>query len=247
LGPDAFGGLSLSDGDGNITVPANIALTAPAKGSVVFSAANLDIAGSIIAPGGVLSFTVYDFSPYQFLTLAGGSGAPPPDPLRGQFTLESSASLSTGGLIVDDRPTSPNAQTLPLVTAGGSVTITSYNTDLRPGSSIDVSGGLVISGNGSQRFGNGGSISILSGQDINVKAIDNGHLLLGAALSGFSGAKGGSLTLQAQLIQVGGTATDPNTLLLSPDFFDHGGFTGFSLVGLGAATGQLNQFLLGVL
>jgi filamentous hemagglutinin family protein len=243
VGPDSFGNLTLTDSDGNITVPKNIALNAPVKGSIVFSAANLDIAGDITALGGTLSFTLYDISPYQIIT----GGAPGPDPTRGQFTLESPASLSTAGLIVDDRPTSPTAQTLPLVTAGGLVSITSYNTDLRPGSSIDVSGGVAISGTGSLSFGNAGAISILSGQDLNVKTIDNGELLLGATLTGFSGAKGGSLTLQDQLIQIGGVSTNPNTLLLTPDFFNQGGFTSFSLIGLGAATGQPNDYLTGIL
>lgn len=246
LGSDAFGNLTITNGDGNITVPANVLLSAPAKGSITFSAANIDIAGDVTAPGGLLSFNVYDFSPYQFLTLSAGGGAPPPNQSRGQFTLESTGSLSTAGLIIDDRPTAANAQSLPLVTAGGSVILTSYNTDLLPGSSIDVSGGLLVSGTGTQSFGNGGNISIVSGQDPNVKAIDSGHLLLGATLSGFSGAIGGSLTLQDQLIQVGGEPTNPNALLLSPDFFNRGGFTRFSLIGLGAATGQANQFLPGI-
>src|SRR4029077_1276889 len=58
---------------------------------------------------------------------------------------------------------------------------------------------------------------------------------------------GGSLAIQAPLIQIGGSTSNADTLLLSPDFFSQGGFTAFTLTGLGAATGQQDQFLPGVL
>ena len=55
-------------------------------------------------------------------------------------------------------------------------------------------------------YGNGGSISIKAGKDP-LRAVLGGHLTLGGTLLGYSAARGASLTLQSQLVQVGGTAT----------------------------------------
>jgi hypothetical protein len=62
-----------------------------------------------------------------------------------------------------------------------------------------------------------------------------GDLSLRSTLSAYSGATGGTLTLQASAIQVGGSASVADTLFLSPDFFRRGGFTSYSLTGIGLA------------
>ena len=80
--------------------------------------------------------------------------------------------------------------TVPLVTNGGSITINSYNTTLKSGSSIDVSGGVEVTASAKPNFGDGGSITVTAGQDPNVPSILGGHLLLGATLRGYSGTSG---------------------------------------------------------
>ena len=112
---DGFGVLTINNSDGNIVVPANVALSTPIGlsslarnssgatvelygGDITLSGANIDIEGKLTAPGGNLSFSVYDISPYaQILT------TPTVDSTRGVFTLGASASLDTTGLVVDDR------------------------------------------------------------------------------------------------------------------------------------------------
>ena len=242
LGTDAFGKLTLTDGDGNISVPSGVSLAAPVGGSITLFGANLDIAGQVSAPGGNLSFTTYDISPYLILSVA-----PAPDPTRGRFVLEGTGALNTAGLVVDDLPSSSTAGTLPLVTTGGSVSITGFNVDLLAGSSVDVSGGIAVSGVGGQTFGNGGSISISAGQDAKVKGVASGSLVLDGTLSGFSGAKGGSLSVQDVLVQIGGQSSDSRTLVLTPGFFDQGGFANFTITGLGASTGIPDQDIPAVL
>ena len=207
LTTNGFGALRIDNGDGSIKVPADVALTAAPGGSVTFTAANLDIEGQISAPGGSLSFTTFDYSPYAFVVLDSQPDTakiPPPDPTRGHFTLGSGASLSTAGLIVDDRIIIPEAGTLPLLTAGGAITINSYSADLATGSVIDVSGGVAFSATAKRTYGNGGSILIKTGQDANLSALIGGKLTLDATLEGFSGTQGGSLTLQATAVRVGG-------------------------------------------
>ena len=95
-------------------------------------------------------------------------------------------------------------------------------------------------------YGDGGRISILAGKDPNAAAIFGGHLNLGATLEAFSGAKAGGLTLQAPLVQIGGVASQPNTLLLTPEFFNTGGFGSFTINGLGAATTDPDRYVPGV-
>jgi filamentous hemagglutinin len=86
-----------------------------------------------------------------------------------------------------------------------------------------------------------GPLSIFAGEDPNnALGLVGGQFNLGSTIEGYSGTSGGSLTILAPLIQLGGTAgegveaIDPgNTLFLSPGFFDQGGFSSFTLKGLG--------------
>jgi filamentous hemagglutinin family protein len=238
---DGFGSLKINDSDGNVTLPASVSLDPGPDGSISISAANLDIEGSITAPGGALSFTAYDFSPF-----IKPSQQPPINPARGHFILGPAASLSTAGLVVDDRNHSPGAGESPLMTSGGSVVIHSLNVDLSAGSEIDVSGGVELNSSGKPLYGAGGSINISAGQDPGIGVLLGGALTLDADLMGFSGAKGGSLSLSAYLVQIGGAASHPDTLLLSPDFFSQGGFSSYSLTGIGAATSTLYDFIPGL-
>ncbi len=239
LGKDGFGALTVNNGDGAISVAAGVTLAAPVAGSISLVAANLTVDGNVSAPGGSISLTATDFSPYAFATLPPNSAAPAPNLGRGQFTLGPNATLSAAGLIVDDRLNSPAANTLPLVTNGGSISIASYSASLATGSVIDVSGGVAVSGANKMSYGKGGSISISAGEDPNIPALIGGKLHLGSTLTGYSGTAGGSLSILAPLIQIGGvTSENANTLLLDPAFFSQGGFASFSLTGLGEAIGK---------
>ncbi len=243
-----FGSLTVDDSDGNISVPASTSLAVAPGGSLAFSAANLDIAGQISAPNGSLSFTVFDRSPFADRALTGGAQPAPPvaDATRGNFTLASSAVLSTAGLFVDDRADSATANSQPLLTGGGSISIASFTTNVAAGSTIDASGGVAISSAGKVAYGGGGAISIKSGQDPKFASLVGGSLSLRGSVQAFSGAKGGSLSLLAPTVQIGGTAASAGTLLLAPEFFSTGGFTNFSISGFGAATAQPDTYVPGV-
>jgi filamentous hemagglutinin family protein len=242
---DGFGTLSVNI-EGNISVPAGVTLTTPANGSISFTALNLDIEGKVTAPGGTLTFVVNDIAPSALaaLFLSANKATPPPDPAKGNFILGPAASLSTAGLVVDDRPGSAAPESLPLSISGGAITIKTYSADLMAGSSINVSGGAAIGTTGKVTYGNAGAITIQAGQDPTVTSILGGQFVLDCTLQGYSGAQGGSLGLQARLIQIGGATTNPDTLLLPTGFFDQGGFASFSLVGIGEAIGgQYNNVI----
>ncbi|HEX4201391.1 MAG TPA: hypothetical protein VHY59_07725, partial [Chthoniobacterales bacterium] len=253
INADGFGILNINNGDGTISVPANVSLTTEIGGKIdpvtgtfkltngiSFSAANMEIDGHIQAPGGNLSFVAYDFSPFgNFVE------TPPPDPTRGHFVLGPAASLNTDGLLIDDRLGMATADTLPLFITGGSVSIRGFDTDISAGSLIDVSGGAAISATGGISYGRAGSITIAGGQDARIPSLVGGHLTIEGQLKSLSGSVGGTLNIVAPLVQIGGTTSNADTLLLSPGFFSQGGFSNFSIKGIGEAT-TTGSFLPGL-
>ena len=246
LSRDGFGILSLENSDGAISVPSGIVLKTAAGGSITLAGANIDVAGALSAPGGTLNFSAYNISPYLAAKLLATSGAttPPANEGRGLFTLAEGGSLSVAGLTVDDR-LSGDEELLPKVVTGGSITINSFSAQLAPGGSIDASGGVAMNAKGQAIYGNGGQIKIRTGQDPTLGSVVGGRLSLGAGLAAFSGATGGTLSLQAPLIQIGGQSEQENTVVLAPEFFNQGGFSTFNLTGLGVRTAS-NETLPGL-
>ncbi|MGC4017469.1 MAG: filamentous hemagglutinin N-terminal domain-containing protein [Luteolibacter sp.] len=237
LGADGFGSLSITNPDGDVVVPESVSLTAGRGGSITFAAANIDIEGNLAAAGGTLSFTAYNLS-QAYLDERNAAGIltlPAPVPGRGAFVLGANASLSTAGYIVDERA-GGNGLSLPLVTAGGKVEVNAFSGNFAEGSVIDVSGGVRVTSNGKVSYGNGGSITINTGRDIKLNGVTGGRLVLDSELRGYSGAKGGSLSLQSLAMQIGGTSSSADTFVIDPDFFNQGGFTTFSLSGIGTSS-----------
>lgn len=253
LSPDlfasgGFGTLAIDNSDGKILVPEGTDLETPLLGSITLRAANLDIAGTVAAPGGTLGFSVYNFSPYALVKLRRQvqKQTPAADPARGIFLLGSGASLSTAGLVTDHRPGAAGDMNLPPLTDGGAISISGLTAILETGSVIDVSGGFSISPTGKRSYGAGGSIAMSSGRDTDFPSLFGGKLVLGSTLKGYSGGQGGSLTVQALQIQIGGGEVERDGLLhLTPEFFTRGGFASFTLNGLGGASsgGGADQFL----
>lgn len=234
---NGFGHLSVVNTDGDIIVPNGLKLALPAFGSLALEGANIKVLGQIAAPSGDLSFKVYNLSPEAAALFTAQNGtnlpAPPPNPDRGIFLLGTGASLSTAGLIANDLLASKAPFSQPLAIDGGNITIEGYSANLEAGSSISASGGVAVSPQGAFSYGDGGDITIRAGRDLSLSRLAGGSLSLESTLSSFSGADGGSLTVQASAIQIGGKAQVANTLLLSPDFFRQGGFTNYVLSGIG--------------
>lgn len=252
LSEGGFGSLSVINYDGSILLPAGELLQTTPLGSLSLSGANVSILGSIIAPGGSISLTAYNISPSIMVQLR--QTPPVSDPAanvgRGLVTIGSAALLSTAGLGVDYSDSSASQSFQPIVIGGGSISTHAYNVDIAQGSVFDVSGGVYLSPTGQFTYGDAGSITIAAAQnpaysylsgtltsDVQLKGITGGYLNLGAELRGYSGAAGGTLSLQAQSIQLGGTSGNAQTLVLAPAFFTSGGFTQYNLTGLGMVQG----------
>lgn len=238
LDEEGFGSLEVINPDGSITVPENVTLTTIPKGSISFTAANVSIFGSVVAAGGKLNFTTYNISPsfaaeYAIQNSTASASLPSPAADRGMFTLGVSAHLSTAGLIADDRPESTSALQEPVITAGGEITLKSYQAFFEQSSLIDVSGGVYVSEKGVNTYGKAGTISLITGIDPGYLGVIGGTISLDSTLRGYSGSTGGTLNIQASLIEIGGAVTQ-GTLHLKEDFFHQGGFTKYSLTGVGA-------------
>ncbi|MFZ4484061.1 MAG: filamentous hemagglutinin family protein [Chthoniobacterales bacterium] len=255
----ALGSITLRGANINVAAP----VTAPG-GSLNFTAFN---------------YSPYEFNKFNGTVFE--PPTPAPDPDRGVFTLAPGALLSTAGLVTDNGPgRSQTSQAAPIV-SGGDISVTAYTARLSEGTSIDASGGLAVSSTGRRQYGSGGDISIAAGRDPSMTWLLGGRLTLGSTLQSYSGgrlagidasgskvfpdgarfrgfmdgavweAKGGSLAIQAPLIQVGGEAPaglDADEVLqLSPDFFTRGGFTSYALTGLGrGVNAQASEFLPGI-
>ena len=243
LDEEGFGSLEVNNPDGDIVVPKNVTLSAAPKGSIALYGASISIDGSVLAPGGVLSFTTYNISPsfateFSILTPAGSAPFPLPATDRGIFMLGREARLSTAGLIADDTPQSPSAEGEAISSGGGEIKVNSYNASFVSGSVIDVSGGVYVSEKGSKTYGKAGSISLTTGTDPGFAGLIGGTITMGSTLRGYSGSTGGSLSIQANLIEVAG-GSNPGALQLSEDFFRNGGFAKYSLTGIGAKSSEV--------
>jgi len=237
-----FGHVTVDNKDGDAFLASGIALDIPVGGSLTVEASNIAIDGTIHAPGGMVSLTAYNFSPYKYQELEATnalSNQPAPGIVSGRGTviLGSAAKIDVSGMIVDDRPTTPQAVAGGRVLEGGSVSLEGYSIFLSKGSVIDASGGARAKPVKGFEFGAGGSISILAGRDPDLSTSIGGSLILDGTLAAFSAEEGGSLALRANLIQIGGSASDPSMLVLDPEFFQSGGFSSYSLAGIGKADG----------
>jgi len=243
-GEGGFGHVSVDNRDGEFTQPAGADIYMSAGGSLLVRAANITIGGTISSPGGTVEMTAYNFSAYQYQKLEKTDllvNEPTLDALegRGVITLLSTAKIHVAGMQVDDRPASKYSVTTPRILSGGTVSLEGYSINLERGSSIDASGGALaktVKGKDVFTYGDGGKISILAGRDPDLSTIIGGSLTLNGTLSAYSANKGGSLAIRANLIQIGGRTSDPTMLVLQPDFFRAGGFTSYSLTGIGKST-----------
>ena len=252
-------GAAAASGLGNITILAGTTLVLPVAGSLSLAAGNIKVESNpangrtgIVAPAGSVTLSAFDLAPSEADTVAflANSGKISPEdvpvynPLRGAITLGAGAQLSVAGPVVDDRPRAANSAVAPLVTAGGSVTLSGSAITLASGSLVDVSGGGTVGSSGKIAYADAGRISLSTGKTGFGNVLGGSLRLAGASLQGYAGLgkAGGTLSLQAPAVTVqaltGGemAVTDATgKLTLAAAFFSAGGFASFNLTGLGVA------------
>ena len=234
-----FANLEIINLNGAVTVPKGLPFALPAGGSFTASAVNISLLADVTIPGGAINLKAYNFPPYEYdeLELTGGLAnlpAPGPQTGKGIIVVGEGVKVSVAGMMIDDRPTSPVAGVSTRALDGGSIALEGYSVLLGRNSLLDASGGASASPTGDFTFGKGGDIAILAGKDPELSTTTGGSLVLDGGFQSYSGAKGGSLTLQASFVEIGqGGSSTPQTLGLAPDFFRRGGFTEFNVIGIG--------------
>jgi filamentous hemagglutinin len=239
LSPDllrkrGFGFLTVENPEGSITLPADQELRTEPGGGITLEGANVTLAGDVTSPGGTLSFKAYNISLDKINELDNTATPVLPDafPGRGLLTVGPDSVLSVAGLIADDRVGSPVL--VPLFTKGGSISLQGFNTAIAEGSVLDVSGGVQIGPRTRAVYGNAGSLTIAGGRDLRLPSVLGGSLALGGTMMGYSGATGGTLNLTAPAFVIGdGQSGGSKIVGIDPEFFSTGGFSSFSLSGIG--------------
>jgi len=202
------------------------------------TASNALIEGEVHAPGGTLSIKAFNFSPYPIRISPRGINSPEKPRLfrlrdAEKITVAAGAHIDVSGMLVDERPTSSVPSNIRRSTNGGSVILEAYDINPAAGSRVTASAGALASYAGKVVVGKAGSISLLAGKDPSLSTTIGGKLVMEGALEAYSTGKGGSLTVQSSLVQIGETEGGLDTLTLKPDFFRKGGFTSYSVKGIG--------------
>jgi filamentous hemagglutinin family protein len=239
-----FGFLTIDNTDGTILVPKDSPLKMPAGGSLALKATNVEILSSVTIPGGSLSVTTYNYSPFTFeekqaLQLLANQPAPAVVEGHGIIRVGPAVSLNTSGTNYDERRSSMLASHTRRALDGGTAALEGFSIFMDSSSMIDASGGYGATARGKFSKGNGGTISILAGRDPLLSTSAGGSLQLPGTLQAYSALKGGTLRIQAPEISIFGNIGDSpvlsqgSRLSLSPAFFQRGGFTDYSLIGSG--------------
>ncbi|MFP4351499.1 MAG: filamentous hemagglutinin family protein [Puniceicoccaceae bacterium] len=248
LGPDGFGHVSLLNREGPLHIPAGIEINGRPGGSLTGAASNITIAGRVSIPSGDIDLSAFNVPLDTVNDINRGAVVALPEPTagRGIIHLAGRASLDTSGLVVDDRPGTPDPEGLPIGIDGGSISLVSYAMNLEAGSLMDVSGGARADHTGSVSYGAGGSLTLEAGRDPQIHEVLGGDLSLAGTVRGNSGGTGGRLRILAPAIQIGGATAPAGVLHLDQRFFDLAGFTDIDLSGIGLADPAGEEFIPGV-
>lgn len=224
---DGFNQLALFS-NGPVKLPAGVAVSLPAMASLtVTTDTSIEIAGNIRAPGGKVNLTTQ--------SLSDGDTSPH------NVMLDAGAVIDVSGNWINDSPLLTRvADTTPLVTDGGKVTLSAFgDVVLGNNSRVDVSGGGWVNPLNQISAGLAGSINLTASLQASPLTpfsgkvtLGSGVQLIGNSLVPNRASGSGVLSISSGSITVGpASAGTPGEILLSPTFFDNRGFTTYNLTG----------------
>ncbi|MDP1926193.1 MAG: filamentous hemagglutinin, partial [Thiobacillus sp.] len=207
----------------NQAVTVRDAIRAPQGGGIALTGANLDVAADISVASGNVALTARNTAGQ----LADGLPAP-------RLSVADGVTISTRGSWVNDLPGTGGTGTAAPLIDGGSIALTAQSISDGPGNfiaqgelalgqdvTLDADSGAWLKADGKLAGGDGGSVA-LSGY--RVDGLD------GVDMHAYGVAKGGSLKLGSNRIQVGGASSAaPDMLNLDSSLFTRGGFAGYAL------------------
>ena len=212
--------------NGDLSVTKNTRVALPAFGKLDLSAQNFDIQGAIVSPSGTVNL--------KPVTQRQGDKDVS---LPGSITLGSSALIDVSGLWVNDWLAILKGSSLATIaTQGGNVNLLTEQGDihLAKGSVIEADGGAWRQNNGKVTAGVGGNIKLTAAS--NDLIVHTGSVILDGDLHALSLTKNGALTVQTNEVVIGSVndiptrnSSDLQALLLTPEFFQKGGFSSYDL------------------
>jgi len=204
--------IGISSG-GKLTLPQTTALALAPAGSLKLEAGEIELHGRIHAPAGEVSLkTVFG----EDLTRN----------MSGLLHLAATAAIDASGSWINDPLDNRNQQSLRALTLdGGTISVLAQgDLLLDAGSRLSANGGAALTGKNKIRAGTGGDIELASA------GIEPSRMVVAATLSAYGLEQGGSLSITANALQIGGTAgTGANTLYLDSALLTAGGFKTYRL------------------
>ncbi|WP_284319242.1 filamentous haemagglutinin family protein [Dyella acidisoli] len=244
---------------GEILEQAGAVLGVKPGGSIQLTANAINIFGELSAPSGAITLTASgdgDFPDptsltgavqHENITIHSGAVLS----TRGLWVNDAGASADNyiGDRYINGGTISLIANQASVQGYSGATTDETGSIVLQSGSLLDASSGGYVNSNGQLQLsngipnGSGGSISLIdyanqglftfsNRNQIAPSALGQGKLVLDGSLRAYGFSGGGTLTLQAIDIQIGGSASDlalNNGLYLSPSFFAGQGFDNYAL------------------
>ncbi|MGD0959775.1 MAG: filamentous hemagglutinin N-terminal domain-containing protein, partial [Methylomonas sp.] len=208
--------------NGDITITAGSTLQLAPLAALSLQGGDIHVDGNIQGSGASVTlksvFNENVSSAFGNITVGGDSAASNID-LRGGWindvTDPGNLTANNSSLSIDGGSFNADAQ--------GNLTVA-------PHSVIDVSGGAWLQSNRTVTAGVGGDITLIAA---NPNAAGNNLSIKGAVLNGYGLKQGGSLTLEANQVEIGGAAQTSSGALqplqLADSFFSNGGFASYSV------------------
>jgi len=233
-----FSELFIDNREGSVTLAGAGDIVLRPSGALEVQGANVEVSTGVRAPGGNVSLVANNYSPFlldEQIKLGTFGVGPAPAPLsgRGIVAFGAGVRVDASGQLVDHRPLGSATPFEYAALDGGAIRLQGFSVLLPRGTSLDASGGFKADAQGEMYAGHPGDISILAGQDSVLTTSIGGDFVFQADLAAYGVAEGGSLTMQANMVQIGGGEAPAGGLRLTPDFFQRGGFDNYRIIGIG--------------
>jgi filamentous hemagglutinin family protein len=199
--------------NGAVDIPEGTVINLPAGGAFTISGSEISVDGDITVPAGTVSLTTIQ--------------TPNKDVVVRAITLGEHGRIDVSGGWINDYALTGNNGVDPLFVDGGAVTLNAKgDLTLASGSVIDADGGAYVDAKGKLHAGDGGDISLVSRE----RAIEETAMALEGELHAYAIGKGGKLTIEANSLRIAQSSSEvPGELLLTPEFFQSGGFNSYTL------------------
>jgi hypothetical protein len=212
---------------GTLVVPEGVTVTLGDGGTFTFTGKQVDIDGTLLAPGGTVTLSALD-------AVYSGPEPEPPPSHPNRVRVGASGAIDAAGRWTNDVLADGPRRALD----GGAVTLEGVEVVLERGSRVDVSSGARLEAKRSVTGGSGGRIALDAGKSLNPPDAARGAtggLVLEGTLAGYGARSGGALLLAVPSEVVIADAlpggAEPGAYLIAPGFFTRNGFASYDVTG----------------